>query len=303
MKTNRIIASALAFIMATTVSAGSVFAAGETVTLGASTTEVKPGSQFTVDITLADVPATGIMGCEFAVKYDSSVLTITGVEAGEIANTGADSVESDISGECPSFYADYSTDGSVSITWSTGLDDSSYWISQDGTLATITGTVAAGAAAGEYPVEIVPISRDGNTTINVGYIDANNTSVAYDTAVSNGAVIIVAETQQTTTTKPAETTTTGPIVTTTSPSTTETTSKTTNGGAADVHYGDINLDGVVSMVDMVYLNKASAKLVQLNDQQMANADCAFDGSISAADSQALLKFLVLSLSELPVVLS
>lgn len=330
MKTNRIIASALAFIMATTAAASSVFAAGETVTIGASKTEAKAGSSFTVDITLADVPATGIMGCEFAIKYDSSVLTVTGVEAGAIANTGSDSAETDISSECPSFYADYSTAGTINLTWSTGLDDASYWIASDGVLATISGTVASGAAAGEYPVEITAISRDDisgtNASIYVGYIDANNASVVYESNVANGAVVVVEETVATTTTTTDITTTTtttepqpGTTTTTTttnkpddSTTTTTTTTVTADTGdvttttsqkvpVTEVKYGDVNLDGIVSMVDLVYLNKANASIISLNDAQKANADCAADGTVTAGDAQALLKFLVLSIKELPVI--
>ena len=309
MKTNRIIASALAFIMATTAAAGSGFAAGETVTIGASKTEATAGGEFTVEISLADVPATGIMGCEFAIKYDSSVLTVTDVEAGTIANTGSDSAESDISADCPSFYADYSTAGTINLTWSTGLDDTSYWIAEDGQLATIKGTVAAGAAAGEYPVEIVAISRDDisgtNGSIYVGYIDSNNASVEYGTAVSNGAVVVVG---QTTATKPTTTTTSDTTTVTTTetkPTTTETSDTTAPTQTPDntVLVGDTNLDGIVGMVDLVYMNKFMAKQITFNANQEANAECVADGKLDGSDANALLKFLVLAIKNLPVTLS
>ena len=302
MKTNKVIASALAFIMATTMAAGSVFAAGEKVTISADKVEAAAGSEFSVDIKLSDVPATGVMACEFALSYDASALTVTGVTAGAITSTGSDSAESDISGECPSFYADYSNAGTVNLTWSTGLTDTSYWIAEDGVFATITGTVNAGAAAGEYPIEIVPISREDisgtNSSILAGYVDSSKNVVEYEVTVSNGSVTVPGATTGTTTTKPTETTTTS---TTTKTGETETTTKTTI-VPSDVRYGDVNLDGLVSLVDVVYLNKYLANSITLNDQAMKNANCCTDaeGKLNAADTTVLLKYIVEIVKELPV---
>ncbi|MBQ8724942.1 MAG: hypothetical protein IJY74_04635, partial [Oscillospiraceae bacterium] len=293
MKTNKVIASALAFIMATTVAAGSVFAAGENVTISATTAEAKAGETFSVDVMLSEVPATGIMGCEFALSYDASALTITGVTAGAIANTGSDSAESDISGECPSFYSDFATAGTITLTWSTGLSDSSYWITNDGVFATISGTVNAGTADGTYPISITAISRDDisgtNSSIYVGYIDADNKSVEYTANTTDGAVVVISEVVTTTTTEtePVVTTTTTtetePVVTTTTTTETEpvvttttttetkpvvsttepigTTTATETSGGGDVVatlIGDVNLDGAVGLLDVVYLNKKLA---------------------------------------------
>lgn len=220
MKTKKIIASALAFIMATTVAASNVFAAGETVKISASKAEAAAGASFSVNISFSGVPSTAIRGCEFAVKYDASVLSITGVEAGEITNTGADSAESDVSSESPAFFEDHSTAGTINLTWATGLTDKGYWISKDGVFATISGTVAANAKAGEYPIEIVAISRDDldgeNSSIYAGYIE-NGKALEYETSVVNGAVIVgtgttvttvTTDITTTTTTKSSETTTT-----------------------------------------------------------------------------------------------
>ncbi len=299
MKTKKIIASALAFIMATTVAASNVFAAGETVKISASKAEVEAGAPFSVDISFSGVPATAIKGCEFAVKYDSSVLSITGVEAGEITNTGADSAENDISGESPAFFEDHSTAGTINLTWATGLNDSGYWIAKDGVFATISGTVAAGAKAGEYPIEIVAISRDDldgvNNSIYVGYLD-NGKAVEYETAVTNGAVIVGAVTTVTTgTTVTTDTTTT---TTTTTSAGGETT--TTKKDDTEVKYGDVNLDSKITMVDMVYMTKYLTGAVKFNDNQKANGDCAKDGAVDASDATALLQFLGEKIEVLPV---
>lgn len=311
MKTRRIIASALAFIMATTAAATSVYAAGETVKISASKAEAEVGGTFTVDISLSDVPSTAIMGCEFAIKYDSSVLSITGVTAGEITNTGADTAESDISSEVPAFFEDHSNAGSVTFTWCTGLTDKSYWISKDGVFATISGTVSASAAAGEYPIEIVPISRDdiggANNSIYVGYVDGSN-AVEYGTSVTNGAVIVAGKTVETTTTTtttatngPVQTTTTTATTTTNQPADTTTNTKNTTNGGEDITplFGDINLDGAIGVTDVVYMNKYLAKIINLNDQQKANADVLNDSSLNSSDSSTLMKYIVNKIDSLP----
>lgn len=294
MKTRKIIASALAFIMATTVAASSAFAAGETVTFSANKVEAVAGGNFSVDISLSDIPATAVQNCEFAVKYDASVLSITDVKAGKITNTGADSAEADISGECPSFFENHSVAGTVNLSFSTGLKDKGYWIAEDGVFATISGTVAAGATAGEYPIEIVAISRDDlsgvNDSIFAGYID-NGKVVEYSTAVKNGAVIVTAQTEITTTVTSGSGTTT---------TTTTTTSTTTKEPVTDASYGDTNLDKTISMIDLVYLNKYIASAMTFNDQQIANADCFKDGAIDPSDSTALMQRIAGQITDLPV---
>jgi len=290
MKTRKIIASALAFIMATTVAAGSAFAADETVTFSANKVEAVAGGNFSVDISLSDIPATAVQNCEFAVKYDASVLSITDVKAGKITNTGADSAEADISGECPSFFENHSIAGTVNLSFSTGLKDKGYWIAEDGVFATISGTVAAGATAGEYPIEIVAISRDDlsgvNDSIFAGYID-NGKVVEYSTAVKDGAVIVTAQTVITTTV-------------TSGSGTTTTTTTTTKKPVTDASYGDTNLDETISMIDLVYLNKYIAGAMTFNDQQIANADCFNDGAIDPSDSTALMQRIAGQITDLPV---
>ncbi len=305
MKTNKVIASALAFIMATTtMAAGSVFAAGETVTISAGKAEVAAGAEFTIDIMLSDVPATGIMGCEFALNYDANVLSISDVAAGAVANTGSDGQEPDISGEAPSFYVDSSTAGTINLTWSTGLSDSAYWIAKDGVFATITGKVAADAADGSYPISIVPIARDdlsgANSAIYVGYIDANKKAVEYDTAVIDGEVIVGKKTMTTTTTTETTTQTTA-TTTTGGKDTTTTSTQTTVGNKPTGVVGDVNLDEGVSLIDVVFLNKYLAKSVTFNETQMANAECVADGDINAGDTSALLQYIIQLIDALPVI--
>lgn len=69
---------------------------------------------------------------------------------------------------------------------------------------------------------------------------------------------------------------------------------------SEIIYGDVNLDEVVSMLDVIYLNKYVANIINFNPSQMRNAECVIDGQINSSDSQALLKFMVNNIQFLPV---
>ncbi len=77
--------------------------------------------------------------------------------------------------------------------------------------------------------------------------------------------------------------------------------KTTGGEnpGTEAVYGDVNLDGAVSIVDVIFLNKAVLGAETLDDQQKANADVDINGKVEAADSLCVLKSLV-DLLTLPV---
>lgn len=110
----------------------------------------------------------------------------------------------------------------------------------------------------------------------------------------------------TTTTASSETTTETTTTTVSSVAdvtTTETTTVTTvsSDTPEDVLIGDVNLDGIVSMLDLVYLNKKLASIIELNESATSNAECCADGNVNSSDASALLKFLVLSIKTLPVI--
>lgn len=64
--------------------------------------------------------------------------------------------------------------------------------------------------------------------------------------------------------------------------------------------GDCNLDGAVSMADIVYLNKYLVGIIQFNDQQKRNAQCHTDTEIGFNDATALLRFLAQQIDNLPI---
>ena len=102
----------------------------------------------------------------------------------------------------------------------------------------------------------------------------------------------------TTTTTGTDTTTETTTTTSVTTATTEATGETTTADDS-VLYGDVNLDGDVDLSDAVLLNKAVAGVVELNDQQKKNADCAAGGGIGGDDSMSLLRFLVHLINQLP----
>ena len=138
MKTKRTMAGILAMAMAASALAfNPVFAAGE-IGISAEKVSAKAGAEFTLAVSLKDVPSTGVGGCEFSLAYDSSIVTVTGVTAGTIAQTGADDQESAFAGEAPSFDSNFSAAGVIDVIYSTGLTDSAYMVKQDGVFLTIT---------------------------------------------------------------------------------------------------------------------------------------------------------------------
>ena len=68
----------------------------------------------------------------------------------------------------------------------------------------------------------------------------------------------------------------------------------------NVLYGDVNLDGSVSLIDVVFLNKFIAGAITLNENQEANAACCDDSSLNTLDVTALLKYVVESIDVIPV---
>lgn len=308
MKVRKIVAGLAAVSMLAAFSAQAAFAA-DTVTIKAGEASAKAGENFTLEISLGDVPAQGISAIEFAVTYDAKVATVSGVSAGKIANNGVDDAEK-FDGVTV-FEAGKDTAGLVTITYSTGLSDAKYCITESGVFATITGTVAAGTADGEYPVTITAISRetvegkgDTNKEIKAGYIAADGTLTKYSTTTVDGKIIVggggTAET-----TAPAEETT-APAEETTAPAqqdTTEggdkpeeTTEKDTgspvNPDVKATLYGDANVDGSVDILDVIKLNKFLLGNDKLTDEGKANADVDANKAIDTTDSLNILKCVV-----------
>ena len=168
MKTKKVVFGAVAAAMLSlAVCPVAPAAAGETVQISVGKEEVKAGEKFSVNVSLNDISAPGIQATDFAVSYDSSLITIDSVDAGALANTGAADADGS-SSSVPVFEASINSEGYVNLVWSTGLDDSSYWLNGSGVFCTINGTVSSSAKEGtEIPLKVTAIDR----TVNPGSSD------------------------------------------------------------------------------------------------------------------------------------
>lgn len=297
MKTKKVITGTVAAaILSLSVCAVSPIAnaADETVQISVGKEEAKAGEQFTVDVTFAGVPSTGIQGTDFAIEYDSSVLTIdaANVKAGAITKTGAE--DSDPSASSLSLFNVKSPSaGILNIDWSTQLD-STYWIKSDGVFCTITGTVSGSAKAGTVAsIKVIPVSREtypgsgvANTDIECGYNNADGTMTSYGVAVTNGSVTVKGDTDVTT--------------------------QPTSGGNVSAKRGDANEDTDVSVADPTLIMQAIANpnvygiggTSGITEQGAKNADVA-DGSdnmggdgMTSSDALKIQRYLAGSISEL-----
>lgn len=302
MKTKRTMAGILAMAMAASALAfNPVFAAGE-IGISAEKVSAKAGAEFTLAVSLKDVPSTGVGGCEFSLAYDSSIVTVTGVTAGTVAQTGADDQESVFAGEAPSFDSNFSTAGVIDVIYSTGLTDSAYMVKQDGVFLTITGTVNESAKVGDVSeFKIQPIDRETtpgsgtkNDQIVFASIAEDETVSNYDTVVSDGSVKVVGDSETTTavtTTTGSESTTTATKETTVTKDTADT-KETTTGSEDEANYGDANLDGKVDLTDAVTLNKYLAGLVTASEQAIKNMNVYLDDNVDEKDTTYLMKFIL-----------
>nr|AEV59395.1 scaffoldin C [Ruminococcus flavefaciens] len=236
MKTKKVVVGALAAMLSLSVcSLAPVVAAGETVQISVGKTNAEAGAEFSVDVSLADIPSSGIQALDFAVTYDSKVLTITKVEQGALVNKSAETADKSAA-LSPLFESSInSTEGFVSMIWSTSTDDASYWLKGDGVFCTIKGTVASGATSGAVAdLKIVPINRETytgsgspNGDIGCGY-EKDGKPVKLATSVDNGSVTV------------------GKVVTTTEKPTEK------------IVRGDVNCDGTVDMGDAVLIMQSLA---------------------------------------------
>lgn len=152
-----------------------------------------------------------------------------------------------------------------------------------------------GYKAGEVAPMLCYLDQSEAWSVNECTINWNSPLVWISSFLEDEAPNVDGTTQSKTTASSNDTTTT----TTT---TTSGTGNTTSGGPiGEVLYGDTNLDGTVSMIDLVYLNKYLASAMKFNDQQMANAQCHIsDTQINGKDATALMMRLADQIDTLPV---
>nr|AIZ97777.1 scaffoldin C [Ruminococcus flavefaciens] len=287
MKTKKVAVGALAAMLSLSVcSLAPAVAAGETVQISVGETYAEAGAEFSVDVSLADIPSSGIQAIDFAVTYNSKVLTITKVEPGALVNKSAETADKSAS-LSPLFESSInSKEGFVSMIWSTSTDDASYWLKGDGVFCTIKGTVASGAASGAVAdLKIVPIDRETyagsgspNGDIGCGY-EKDGKPVKLATKATNGSVTV------------------GKEVATTQPATEK------------ISRGDVNCDGTVDMGDAVLImqslanpnkygiNGSDSKHITAQGQLNGDVDEDVKG-LTSNDALKIQKYLLKSIKEL-----
>ena len=166
-------------------------------------------------------------------------------------------------------------------------------------------------------------NKDGKL---LDWVGTNNTKI--NAIYVDGSIIVKMPDETTTTTTTTDTTTTT-VTTTTADSTTSGSATTTSGAATTTSgsaettsattgtdntgetttttkgqlvplYGDVNVNGQVTIVDVVLLNKAIAGKVTLSEQAFLNADCGnVDQVLDEHDLNALMQYLVGIVQQLP----
>lgn len=260
------------------LSAFSASGAENTVKISASKETASAGEQFTVSVSLADIPETGIQGAEFAVSYDSSIVSVDKVEIGKLAQTGAD--DADNIAELPAFSSKiYKEKSAVVLSFTVADSNPAYYMQGEGVMCTIKGTVLDTASSGSVAeFKIIPnprkVNNSGNSANNnkiwLGYDSDTNPDddiskyIYYDSEVSNGSV-------------------------------------TVPGGAVSSLRGDANLDGSVDIADVVSIAAyvGDKEKNPLEPQGIINGDVQGEGNgLNPNDSLAIQQFLANIITEL-----
>jgi hypothetical protein len=233
--------------------------AADAITIAAESKSVESGKEFTVDISLAGVPSSGIAGLDFAIKYDTSLMEVTGVTEGAVSKTNDKQVEG-----FSSNLATNINNGAVSVLWATGsVSDSSKWIKSDGVLLTLN---CKALKDGDAKVDITKGVRK----------DAEGIDIAVEgLAVVNG-------------TAKAGTVSIGPKPTT-EPSPTTKPTETTAPGATLL--GDVDCDGKVDITDITTLAISLVDKKPVSGQSAINADVDKDGSVALTDLARIKQFV------------
>jgi len=230
--------------------------------LTVQTVMLDTAEDFTAAVYLDELPETGICALDFAIAYDPAVLTIDKVDL--LYDTGAQAAEIQMD---PTYAGTVFTcedvGGELRIRWATGLRNPDYWLREPQAFFTVSGSFCEGAGPGSGgALKIVPASRETfegsgiiNTEIQAGYLDSENVHHSSAVRLTDGGVWV----------------------------------RLDETGAT--RYGDMDLDGDITLTDVVLIHKMLAEESAFSAAAYANADCEFDGVLTIADMSLMLRVL------------
>ena len=159
-------------------------------------------------------------------------------------------------------------------------------------------TATAGSPPSIYTIESAKPSDSGKY-ISVyyiqGWIETHNPTKIYVSRSIPELTVSNPCTCTTTAIDPTITTTT--TVTTTASSTSSSVSIQTSPAV----FGDMNADGLITLIDVLYLNKYVAGTITISDNQKALADVCSDGTINSSDASVLLQYTIEAITSIPVI--
>ena len=174
--------------MAALFTAAGVYAA-DTAKIGVGSARVAAGKDFSVYVSLTDVPSGGVSAMDFAVSCDKNVVTIKSVEPCGQARGKSDSASKEM------FACNINKSaGTANVCWAT-YGGSDYAVKSAGNVFRITGTLSSTAAAGtSSKITLVSVNRkayvgasDKNSAVNI-----SGSAGAYAASVSAGTITVSA---------------------------------------------------------------------------------------------------------------
>jgi hypothetical protein len=214
---------------------------------------------FTARVYLDELPKTGLSAVDFAIACDPAAVSISNVTL--LYDTGADDAEAAVNPTLKGTVFTYEVTGEeLQIRWATALVEPEYWLSEARAFFAFSGKLNTDAVSPGSctALRIVPANREGveYSAVVAGYMDEQGQAYTCETRLTDGAVWM-------------------PIDET---------------GATK--YGDINLDGRITLSDAVLLQRAVTEEQTLCAAAYANADCEHDGMLTITDVTLILRTLL-----------
>ena len=150
---------------------------------------------------------------------------------------------------------------------------------------------------GTEPNGSTPKPAETTVTTTTTATTTTTTTTVTDATTTESEPATTASTTEVTTTESEPVTTTSETEVTTTES--EPVTTTTTEADADIYYGDVNQDGVVDLVDAIFINKALANMITLSDSAAKCADCYDDGVFDDKDATVLMRFVIGKIDNLP----